>query len=93
MTDETRQAIELAAKEWAGKIAAAQLVSTHKINGQTFARIRYGSEVPDVWTGPNRDAPCHDCAVSVGQYHVFNCDVERCASCGGQLITCPCLHE
>lgn len=36
---------------------------------------------------------CHDCGVSVGNYHHPGCDMEICPQCGGQLISCGCLDE
>lgn len=33
---------------------------------------------------------CHDCGVAVGHYHHPGCDMEECALCHGQLISCDC---
>jgi hypothetical protein len=34
---------------------------------------------------------CHDCGVEEGQIHKWNCDMEECPNCGGQMISCDCL--
>jgi hypothetical protein len=36
---------------------------------------------------------CGDCGVKEGQLHRFGCDMECCASCGGQLIWCACFSS
>jgi hypothetical protein len=33
---------------------------------------------------------CGDCGVKEGQLHIPGCDMECCASCGGQSIWCEC---
>ncbi len=77
--------------DWPAKIEAAQALTHYVIDGQSFARIRYGDESED-W-GADRK-PCHDCGVIKGQLHVGPaCDVERCPSCGGQVIGCECNYE
>lgn len=35
--------------------------------------------------------PCHDCGAEPGQYHLENCDTERCPKCYGQLLSCGCF--
>lgn len=33
---------------------------------------------------------CHDCGAKEGEIHRWNCDMEECPKCGGQLISCSC---
>ncbi len=37
--------------------------------------------------------PCGDCGVEVGEEHLSGCDIERCACCGRQAISCECTEE
>jgi hypothetical protein len=74
---------------WPARIEAAQSITTYRINGTVYPRIRYGAE-RDQWP----DGPCHDCGVLKGQYHVeLVCDVEECPVCGYQVMGCSCKYE
>lgn len=35
---------------------------------------------------------CHDCGAKPGEFHRPGCDVERCALCGSQSISCFCVY-
>jgi len=39
------------------------------------------------------DGECGDCGVVEGQLHKHGCDMERCAYCNGQLISCACAYK
>jgi hypothetical protein len=73
------------------RLEAAQQVTDYLIDGKRMPRIRYGEEADD-WGADRR--PCDDCGATKGQFHVGPaCDVERCPSCGGQVISCECEYE
>ena len=76
--------------DWLGRIAEAQRLPFYRLNGQMVERVRFGSERED-W-GANH-GPCHDCGALKGQFHVPECDVERCPVCDGQVFGCECAFD
>lgn len=39
---------------------------------------------------PVKKRICHDCGAKYGELHQEGCDMERCPTCGEQLIGCDC---
>ena len=56
-------------------------------DGRLVERIPYGG------FGEDSEHPCHDCNVTVGQFHHLGCDNERCPICGEQAAFCDCPKE
>lgn len=78
-------------KKFPAMIVSAQRRPYVQLAGKDFHRIQYGEE--RLWRDLSDGFvvyPCHDCGVVQGQYHVEDCDVEECPSCGGQLLGCRC---
>jgi len=63
--------------DWPAKVDAAQALTHYTIGGQKLARIRLGDDDPR-WG----EKPCLGCAVLKGQFHVPNCEYEKCPACG-----------
>jgi hypothetical protein len=59
---------------------------TLPINGTFLDRVKVGNG------GDFCDSSdfCPDCGATNEQVHIPGCDVERCPSCKGQLISCAC---
>ena len=58
-------------------------------DGEARRRVPFGEEAPSF--GDHRDCP--DCLVPRTAFHHPGCDVEQCARCGGQSLTCGCAAE
>lgn len=90
MPELTDAEIEAAIEEslaWQREIEEEQACTKLTVAGQSYPRIRYGTDFPD---GRPR---CRDCGVKQGQIHVFPCLVERCPRCiKGQAAGCPCAR-
>ena len=77
-------------KGWPEKIQAAQLLTHYTISGQKHPRIRFGDEGHPGWG----QKPCLDCAVLKGQFHVPDCEYEKCPACRADRAgPCQCDIE
>jgi hypothetical protein len=75
-------------KHYPIEFVESQLITSLKIDGKEFKRIKFGDEQSqyDVY----KQSHCGDCGVKEGYYHVLGCDLEICPKCGGQMISCSC---
>ena len=77
-------------EDWPAKIQAAQLLTHYTIAGQKYPRISFGDEGHPGWG----QKPCLDCGVLKGQFHVPDCEYEKCPACGeGRAGGCQCDTE
>ena len=76
---------------WPKRIERAQH-QQHYLITAPFERIRWGDEKRFGRRIKPKHA-CGDCAALPGQLHVPSCDMEECPACGGQALSCGCIHE
>jgi hypothetical protein len=69
--------------------ATSCIVDAFHIDGRAVEMIPYGAEP---WGGAFL-LRCGDCGVARGGHHHPGCDVQRCPSCRGQLMTCDCRFD
>lgn len=62
---------------WKQRLVDAQELTHYTVKGNKHLRIRYGDE--GVGWG---DAPCNGCGAVRGQFHVPDCEYEKCPVCG-----------
>ena len=53
-------------------------------NGNLYHRIKWNNDEKHDFI------ICPDCHVDVGQFHLNLCDIESCAKCQGQFMSCGC---
>jgi len=63
-------------------------VSEFHLRGERVEMIRFGDEV---FSG--RSPQCGDCGVDRGGLHHPGCDLQQCALCGGQMLSCGCRFD
>jgi hypothetical protein len=60
--------------------------------GVPVPQIPYGAEHHSRSWGP-RARRCGDCGTPLGGFHHLGCDMQVCAVCGRQMISCGCRFD
>ena len=69
--------------------AISCVVDAYHLNGRRVGMIAFGDE-PGPRTSGDR---CGDCGVVRGGWHHPGCDLQRCPTCRGQLLSCGCEFD
>ena len=75
-------------------MAICDVCDNEMITGRSCTTRRLHHESQVFGLQPHRGrSPCGDCGVAPGGAHHLGCDLARCPTCGGQLISCGCPFD